>query len=81
LSGANRERAFPDDEGQKSMSRKKKVVAVAAVLAVAACVVGVKGYASINPSCEPGEAMGVTSNPSLTFCTKTVSLMPSKANH
>jgi hypothetical protein len=35
----------------------------------------------MNPSCAAGESKSVTWNPSLTFCTKVVSLTPSRANH
>ncbi|MEW6343021.1 MAG: hypothetical protein AB1704_20360 [Pseudomonadota bacterium] len=63
------------------MSKKKKVVAVAAVLTVAASFVGAKVYAGMNPSCAQGEWKSVASNPKLTFCTKAVWLTPSQANH
>lgn len=57
------------------MSKKKKVVAVAASF------VGAKVYAGMNPSCAQGEWKSVASNPKLTFCTKAVWLTPSQANH
>jgi hypothetical protein len=63
------------------MTKKKSIVAVAAVLVAIAGFVGAKVYASVNPSCEPGEAKPTTSNPSLTFCTKTVWVTPAKPNH